>query len=365
MKFYSKTSLILLALVVFWPMSVLATSDFSLAVWVPYWKKTVAIQETSDHLKQIKTISPFSYEVRLNGTIYDPLKLKQESWVNLLKQARTQGVKVVPSILWYGNNQATKRAIHQGLYNVKKRQAHIASIMALVKSNNFDGIDIDYEGKMAETMPYFSKFLTELSAKLHAEKKILICTIEPRTPDASRFDKIPDDIRFANDYVVLAKVCDEVRLMAYDQTTIDLRLNERKSRDGYYAPVADAEWVAKIINIALNKIPANKIVLGVANYGYVYEVTEKNGSYTYKKLKALTYQTMLDLARDYQATPTRNKAGELGFTYLKDGKWRVVSFSDPVAIAQKVTMAKKYGLKGVALFKVDGESSPDLWSVLR
>jgi spore germination protein YaaH len=330
------------------------------SAWVPYWKKTLAMPEAVSHLSQIKTVSPFSFEVKKDGTITDPMKLGKDPWPSLLEAAKAKKVKIVPSILWTDGV-----AMHTNLYSVKKRQVHINNIVNLVKTNNFDGIDIDYETKLAESKTYFSKFIKELAVKLHANKKILICTIEPRTPDESRFNIIPENLRVSNDYPTLAKYCDEVRLMAYDQMRIDLRLNETKGANAYYAPVSDPDWVSKIVTVAKKEIPASKLVLGVANYGYEYEVTEKGSSRTYKKLRALNYVTMTSLASSVGATPTRNSAGELSFTYQKDGKTRYVSFSDSLAIADKVALAKKFNLKGVILFKVDGEADPKLWEVLK
>lgn len=351
----------LLLLVFLWPMAVSATTtDLIFSAWIPYWKKTLATPEAVAHLNQIKVLSPFSYEVKTDGTLTDPMRLAKDPWPGLLAEARQQKIKIIPSILWTNGP-----AMNTVLYSVKKRQNHINNIVAMVKTNNFDGVDIDYETKLAETKTYFSKFIVELSAKLHANKKLLICTIEPRTPDESRFNIIPANLRVANDYAVLAKYCDEVRIMAYDQMVIDLRLNETKGKNNYYAPVADPDWVIKIITVAKKEIPAKKLVLGVANYGYEYEVIDKGSTHTYKKLRALNYVTMMGLATSTGSIPTRNSAGELGFTYQKNGQTRYVSFSDSQAIADKVALARKTGLRGVALFKIDGEADPNLWTVLR
>ena len=358
---WQKISLVLLLLAVLFPLGASAlTTDLVFSAWVPYWKKTLAMPEAVAHLSQIKTVSPFSYEVKSDGTLTDPMRLNKDPWPSLLTTARSQKIKIIPSILWTNGP-----AMHTVLYSVKKRQAHINSIVTVVKVNNFDGIDIDYETKLAESKTYFSKFISELSVKLHANKKLLTCTIEPRTPDESRFNVIPANLRVANDYIVLAKACDEVRLMAYDQMVIDLRLNETKGQNNYYAPVADPAWVAKIIAVAKKEIPAKKLVLGVANYGYEYAVTDKGSIHTYKKLRAINYATMIGLATSTGSTPTRNSAGELGFSYQKNGQTRYVSFSDSEAIADKVALARQNGLRGVILFKIDGESDPHQWAVLK
>jgi spore germination protein YaaH len=351
------------------------------SAWVPYWKKTAAVAETQVNLNKLTTIMPFSYEVKADGTVWDPMKITKEPWPSLLAQARTQKVKIVPSILW---NDGT--AIQKVLATKKTRDAHIKQINDLVRNNNYSGIDIDYEGKTVKSFNTFSAFIRDLSTALHQDtnrtgKKILSCTIEPRLPPTSRFLKVPEEIEYANNYIQLNKYCDEVRLMAYDQMTADILLNKRKKslglpgQAGYYTPVADLDFVKKVVAYASHEINPAKIVLGVANYGYAYQVIDKGTYYDYKKLSALSYKTFTDLAKSTGSTPTRNTAGELSFTYYKtipptpsSGETKQTRFavlSDSVAIASKIKLAKNLGLKGVALFKIDGESDPNLWGVLK
>lgn len=360
-KIFKTLSLGLLTLTFIWPSVTLATTgNLAFSAWIPYWKKTAAGPETLAHLDQLNSISPFSYEVEPDGTLIDRMKIAQAPWPDLISVARAKKITIVPSILWTDAN-----AMHQTFFNYKRRQAHIAGIVKVVTANNFTGIDIDYEGKLAETKPYFSKFIRELSVALHAKKKTLVCTIEPRTPAESRFNQVPIDLKYANDYGVLNGACDQVRLMAYDQISIDLRLNEIKGANGYYAPVADKDWVSKIVSLAKQAISAKKLVLGIANYGYEFEVAGAPGHYTYKKLRAVTYQTFVNLAKAQNVVPARNSAGELSFSYVApDGKTHVLSLSDSVALADRIKLAKNFNLAGVALFRVDSEADPAQWSML-
>ena len=357
-------------------------ATFDRAVWIPYWRKNEGASSTLLNLSGVTQISPFAFELQSDGTIKNALKIEEEPWPTLIAEAKKKKVKVYPSILSYPHNDTEKYNFYLLLAQRKRRAAHVKEIVALVKKYKFDGIDIDYEAKTAETRPYFSAFLTELSTALHKEKKQLICTIEARTPPESRYattsKEVLSRVEYANDYKVIGKVCDQVRIMAYDQSTDDAKLTiQNKNGGNIYAPVADIEWVKKVITQALWDIPAKKIVLGVPTYGYKYELITPlaTGVTSYKRIGSMNFSYAHELATNLYITPTRNNAGELSFTYgtttgvngeyLGEFKRYLVWYSDSQAILNKIKIAKLYKLGGVAVFKIDGGNDPRVWEVLK
>ncbi len=350
------------------------TPSFIKAAWIPYWKKTDGASTTLANLKYLTEISPFAYEVNSTGSLTDAPRLSKEPWKSLVEEAKKRNIKIYPSVLWLDRS-----AMEEILNDKKKRKAHVEEIMSEVTYNKYDGIDIDYEGKSAETRAGFSSFLTELSKQLHLQNKKLICTIESRTPVASRYNTITqallDRIEYANDYAVIGKVCDQVRVMTYDQLGGDVKLSTDNSKI-LYMPVADIAWVKKVISLTLDDIPAKKVVVGVATYGYKYEVTRSvTGTLTYKKLGSMNYQYADELAKDLKITPTRNIAGELSYSYSTTTdvsnknqgtlKEYLVWYSDATAIADKIKLAKTFGIGGVAIFKIDGANDPKIWDILK
>jgi spore germination protein YaaH len=336
------------------------------SAWIPYWSKTAGAQDATAHISQFQELSPFSYEVKEDGTITDQIKSTQAPWPDLYATAKSKGVKIIPTIMW-----SDADSIHTILSGTTTKQFHIDQLMKIANAtgtNAVDGIDIDYESKWAMTAPYFSDLLKKLATELHSSKKILVCTIEARTPLSARFVKPPKTMEYANDYKMINKYCDEVRVLAYDQENVDLQLNKLSGKGQPYMPISDSSWVRKVLNETIKTISPSKISLAVATYGRQYEITRKSSavdsSFTYNRIGSLTFAEAMALASSTNSTLSRNSAGEIGFTYSKGTSTRMVTISDAVSVADKIKIAKTYKLKGVAVYKVDGVSDPNLWSVL-
>lgn len=380
-----------LGLFALFPFSVSATEDFEISGWIPYWSGTAGTADARAHLDVLDEIHPFSHSVKSNGTLHDLAGLEKSIWERLIKSARSEGVLVTPTVMWSDGNST-----HTILRSKKSRTKHIQEIVEMIEDGEFDGVNIDYETKLADTKDHYSAFLKELKEALGTKR--LSCTVEPRTPPDSLYRVVPATLYYANDYTAIATNCDRVEIMGYDQQRADIKLNSARI-GAPYMPVADIEWVRKVALLTLQSIPKEKLVLGIPTYGYEYEVTVSPNWYqSYRRIRALNPGTAIALAKKNKAKPTRNSAGEMAFTYAtsdtvknlkpykipsntpkgntvaakalayanKTGKttvFNVVSWSDADAIEAKVDLAKELGLRGVAIFKFDGEEDPDLWDI--
>ncbi|OGG47927.1 hypothetical protein A3D66_00895 [Candidatus Kaiserbacteria bacterium RIFCSPHIGHO2_02_FULL_50_9] len=349
--------------------------------WIPYWRSATGTIDAMEHFDVLTEVNPFGYSVKSNGTIADTMKVHEEPWASFIAAARAKKIRVIPTLMW--SNGAD---IHRILSNTETRINLEDSITALVNGEEYDGIEIDFEGKYAETRPYFSTFLRGLYQRMG--KKWVMCDIEPRTPISSRYEGTPPKGagEYANDYSAINKYCDRVKIMAYDQGSIDVKLNA--ANFGPYIPIADSTWVEKVVNLTAQTILKKKLVLGIPTYGYEYNVTSlSEDGYRYTLQWAFNPRYALDLAKEFNLTPVRNFAGELNITYFpavppppdanpldlpkalaqttaSDGTFNIAWWSDAKAIAEKVALARKLGLRGVAIFKIDGGGDPALWEAL-
>lgn len=323
--------------------------------WIPFWAKASGTAEVLSHREAFASVSPFSFEVNPDGSLFDRFERDRELWSRLNRGTSTPHLPVVPTIAWFAPEQ-----IDMTLSSSTLRSAHIAMLVQAIKKSDYDGIDIDYEGKWLKTRDAYTLFIKELSAVMRKDHKVLQCTVEARTPTEDRLWQLPRGMSHASDYGVLNKYCDTVRIMAYDQRDDDQTL-VYENGDVFYRPVADNVWVEKTIKEAIYEIDRKKLVLGIPTYGNIYSAKKGSAHTTYTHVGALNFTDAIKRAAQYHVSPVRNPAGELQFGYVKDGVQYYVTFTDAVAVKKKLLLAEKYGLYGVAIFKLDGGMDQRIW----
>jgi spore germination protein YaaH len=368
-------------------------TPFYYGVWLPFWQAQPGEEDIAIHLNSLNEVSPFSYDVNSDGTLVDDLNIDNGSWNGWFSAVKELGVKIIPTIAWFDGP-----SIYNLLSNTPNRQAEETMMAQLAKTEDFNGIDIDFESMLPATRPYFSLFIEGLSNRLHAEGKTLTCSVVPRTPPQDIYTVVPATITYPENYSVLNEYCDEVRLEVYDEETTDLTLDASKGNGTFYAPVTDPDWAKAVISLAEQSINPRKIMLGIPTYGYEYEVSwglgtpgvATSGQTTYQRVRSFSFFQAMDRAESMGIEPTRNSADELSFTYTSSTyileppilistvpsaieptalmttnpnatTTFYVSFPDAQSEDDEINLAKQMGLRGVMFFKADGQMDPAIW----
>lgn len=364
---------------------------FEVSGWIPYWRSATGTADALPHLDAFTEINPFVYTIKQDGTLVDNGKLQEEPWASFIATAKAKKVRIIPSVM-----SSDKQFLSDTLKNSKKRIALEDAIAAEVMAKGYDGIDIDFENKGASTNPYFSLFLKGLYMRMG--NKWVMCTIEARTPPQDAYTTMPDKLEYANDFAAINKYCDRVRFMTYDQRTADQTLN-KANKSTVYTPVADPAWVEKSIRLAMKQIKPSKIQLGIATYGNEYRVGGSVGNFNPSILWSFNPRYADQIASIFGVYPYRTAYGEMALTYVPtstqmligtdvfaasvDGvdngapgipvpassttlqtAFRYLVWSDATAIQNEVNLAKRLGIRGVSIFKIDGGEDPGLWTVL-
>lgn len=347
--------------------TVRANERLEVSAWIPYWSSAAGVADIMPHLDLFTEVNPFIYSLNRDGSLKREGDYADPQWAQLKAVAKAKNIRFIPTII-----SGDSTIMQEVLGNEELRRKHVSIIVNEVTTHDLDGIDIDYEGKTAQTSQHFSSFLNELSDAL-GQDKWLVCSIEARTPLDSWYVSpgiTPADKAYANDFAVINKYCDRVRVMAYDQGRGDTKLNEKYGDP--YIPVADTAWVEKVMRLTMADIDPRKLSVGVATYGYEYDMFNAGNYKDYASLGSFNQASAYEVASKLNITSLRNAWGEMQLLYTfassnpasTSGTTRIMTWSDADAVEGKTSLAVRLGLGGVSVFKIDGGQDPKIWDVL-
>lgn len=191
----------------------------------------------------------------------------------LKRFARSRGVRVLPSLLtssdWLNHRILTDEAV---------AARTVEQIVAYVTAEGYDGFDLDLEGVPADDRDAYTAFVARLAAALHERGKVLALAIPAKTRD------LTTGWAGAYDYAALGQHADLITIMTY----------EYRGPWSGPGPIAPYDWVDRVIAFATSQIPAHKVLLGLAFYGYDWNTTSG-------PVRSLTYAQAAELAERYQA----------------------------------------------------------------
>ena len=304
---------------------------------VPYWDEQEAQATLDAHSHQIQVASPWSYAVAADGSVGLQPDLNASDEQDLDSHLHDLGIKVIPTVadttagLW---DPSTVSAV---IRDPALRGVHVQSIVSLVESKGFDGIQIDYEDLSPGDRSNFSAFVTVLGEALHQAGKLLYVTVHVKEDDAGY-----DPRNQSQDYAAIGKAVDLVCLMAYDWHW----------STGPSGPIAPYDWVDRVLKYSVTQIPASKLLLGVGLFGYDWVGTSAT-NLTWRQIVALAAQHQVDEAWDIGSQSPH-------FSYTVDGVQHEVWYENARSAAAKFDLAKQYHLGGVELWRLGGED-PGLW----
>ena len=283
-----------------------------------------ALPDVLNNIDLIKEAMPFWYTLKFDGkkkatfvadltnTGVNPVTQLTESQT-AIAALRQANVQIIPTI-----TDGTQKLVLAGLMkNPTSRTQIVTEIMNLVRTNNYDGIDLDFEGfafvdgntTWTSTAPSWVAFVKEISAALRAEKKLLsVSTPYVLNPNEKQKGY------YVYAWAAIAAYIDKLRIMTYDYSV---------AKTG---PIGPITWTERTVQYAVSIMPASKVFVGVPGYGRDW-VTAVSGvcpanvvNVIKPGAKAATF-VMRDaaaLAATYGATPTFDeKFGETTFSYQK------------------------------------------------
>ncbi len=272
-----------------------------------------------------------------------------------LAQMRLRGLRIMPMLTNFNSSKKNAAGdpeadfdgalIHEVLTDTAIQKKFIKQINDTLAYYHLQGINIDLEELQEPTSEQLTRFQKNIYASLH-EKNLTVTQDVSVNNDDYDFEHLVD----YNDYVIL---------MAYDQY----------SKSTKAGPVSGQQWIEKALDLAASKMENNKIILGLAGYGYDW--TDEIDEDTKKpKVWDRTYAEAMDKAK--------LSGAQLDFdndNYNLHYKWierpndperpAVINhetwFTDAATTFNIIRLADEYGLAGTALWRL-GSEDPRIWS---
>jgi len=213
----------------------------------------------------MKEVMPFWFSLKSPTVIRDDYVSGNPSWpmADTVCLMRRAGLQVIPTM----TDGTDKLVLSEYLSNATTRTTLVETIVELVMKNNFDGIDLDYEGfafvdgnsTWSKTAPRWVAFVKELSVALRANKKLLsVSTPYLYNPNEAQKGY------YVYAWAEIASSIDRLRIMTYDYSV---------AKPG---PMGPLSWTEKTIQYAISVMPASKVYMGLPGYGRDW-ITSVNG----------------------------------------------------------------------------------------
>jgi|UniRef100_UPI00404A08D7 spore germination protein YaaH len=289
--------------------------------WLPYYSMKTYLPAVLANADLIREIMPFWYTLRYDSKTKRPVVVDVYTTANPsvpiatpLVALRNAGMTIIPTITDGTSEMVLANLISKPI----TRKQVVDAIMTMVASQNYDGVDLDFEGfafidspsTWKATAPNWVLFIKELSVALRAQNKLLSVTTPYVFNPAEKQKGY-----FVYAWADVAPFIDRLRIMTYDYST---------SRPG---PIGPIEWVEKTVKYAISIMPASKVYLGLPGYGKDW-VTKVEGicpanlsKVITPKAKAGTFlmRDAANIAAIYGAVPIYNeKFAEVTFSYKRE-----------------------------------------------
>ncbi len=316
----------------------------------------------------MKEVMPFWFSIKSPTVIRDDYVSGNPSWpmADTVCLMRRAGLQVIPTM----TDGTAKLVLSEYLSNAATRTTIVNTIVDLVIKNNFDGIDLDYEGfafvdgntTWSKTAPRWVALVKELSVALHAKNKLLSVST-PYLYDPKEKQKG----YFVYAWADIASSIDRLRIMTYDYSV---------AKPG---PMGPLSWTDKTIQYAISVMPASKVYVGLPGYGRDW-ITSVNGKCPTSAppgliggAKAATFKMNYAAAKAAidGAIPTYNEQfGEATYNYTQSYNGlsatgastactvnRTVWYQNARSFAARMALVAKYRLGGAAMWTLGMEEA--------
>ena len=279
----------------------------------------------SAQLPYVTYLTPFTYGITAGGGL---LPLEDDAMLSAARQRGTAPVMHLSTLTESGQFDTQRAEMVLTDFEVQDRL--VAEVLQTVLRKGFAGLDVDFEYLPGELAEAYSAFLSRLQRLLHSRGLFVWAALAPKT-SASQ----PGLLYEGHNYAAIGAATDGVLLMTYEW--------------GYtYGPpmaVAPLPNVRAVLDYAITEIPAEKIFLGIPDYGYDWSLPFIQGV---TRAQSISNQRAIELAVEYGIAIQYDETAQSPFFHYTDagGIVHEVWFEDARSMSAKLRLIAEYGFQG-------------------
>lgn len=287
-------------------------------------------------------LTPFTYGITPQGGLVDLDDARLIAAANGGGAAALMHLSTLTEEGGFSNELA-----HLVLTDANVQQTLIDNVERTLAAKGYRGLDVDFEFVFAEDALPYAAFIRALAQRLNPLGYPVVVALAPKTSATQ-----PGLLYEGHNYAALGAAANQVLLMTYEW--------------GYtYGPpmaVAPLPNVRRVVEYALTEIPAEKIWLGVPNYGYDWPLPFVQGE---TRAQSISNQYAVSLALRYGAEIRFDRTAQTPwFRYTDEsGTVHEVWFEDARSIRAKLALIPEYGLVGAGYWNLM-RPFPQNWRVL-
>ena len=281
-------------------------------------------------LPYLTFLSPFSYNTDTLGNLTPTFHVNTA----LSGEQRTANLLTLTNLLEAGG--FSSQIAHVILTDRTVQDAFLDNMEALLRQGGWYGVNVDFEYVYQFDRESYNQFLRRLTERLHRLGYIVVTALAPKLSEDQQ-----GLLYSAHDYTAHGQIVDYVVLMTY----------EWGYTRGPAMAVAPINMVRRVLDYAVQAIPAGKILMGVPNYGYDWTLPFVQGT----AARSLTNVEAVTLSGQVGAAIQFDEAAQAPFFRYRDGDGRQheVWFEDARSLRAKYALVDEYGLAGVSFWNLN------------
>lgn len=291
-------------------------------------------------VRALTYLSIFSYQVRADGSLVAP---KDQI---ALQTATSLGIAPLMTITNFDGNQFNTELAHTIMANPSIKTRLQDNLVQTMNQKGFRGLNVDFEHMRPDDRELYNTFIRDLAARMHETGKSISIAMGPKTSDDPQASWMG-----AFDYKTLGAEVDFLMLMTYEWGWVG----------GPPMAVAPINQVRAVLDYATSVIPADKILMGMALYGYDWPTPYVKGK---TRAAGLSNNSAQNLAVT-ENVPIAFDAPSASpyYRYQSGSGIHEVWFEDALSAAIKFDLVYEYGLRGISYW-VLGNEFPQNWYLL-